>query len=147
MALKDRVEARYSTERIKQWTNPQKTGSGAKDDGRLDNAVEAAISDFRVYVGKVYDDDNEAHRNIAVDGVVVHLKVWADQRGSDKEFDRYLNRLKALARTEGGRDRILPVIRTPEGEPVEPIFTARRFEDLTPDPPRDRGQDDDNRLE
>lgn len=134
--LKVEVEARYSAVRIRQWTNPQKQGTDGKDDGRFDKAICDVQSDFRIYAGKDFDEDDEDDINIASEGVIAKLRLRADHGGefAEEEHNNWRKSLRALARVTS-RDRILAEA-TFRTDREQQEFQDERFGDLVPNPPR-----------
>ena len=137
------VQARYSTQILKNLTNPQSAGSSAIDTTRLDNACTDTQAEFEVYAHAEYDADEPRHVSVAVAHVVAILKRYTGQKGADEEYRRSLDRMKALAKVEN-RARITPDTNSPlqsTSEQTSANVTPRPatdwpvFEDIVPDPP------------
>lgn len=150
MALIDEVRARYSASRLRGLTNPQKGGTSAEDTARLDLAVEDTLADFEIEVGVIYLNTDRRHVAVGVMGVIENLRLRVVQGATvdDKTHQTYLKKLKALARVTA-RDRILPEVTVPDGEPrasdgSRPMdFDRRRFDGLVLESPRRRDGDSD----
>lgn len=144
MALADEVTNRYPASRLKQLTNPNDQDGGSVNTTKLGYAVTDVQADFTTYCATTYDNSNSQHVVVAVDGVIAKLALWQEAAGAQAEalHDRYLERLRALARVTG-RDRITPKTKTvltssseqTGTETVRPDTDRELYDDLIPDPP------------
>ena len=145
MALADEVIARYPASRLKQLTNPNDQAASTVDTTVLGYAVADVIADFLTYCATTFDVTDSRHVSVAVKGVVATLALQTEAAGGNAQtdFDKYLDRLKDLARVTG-RDRITPrtkSVLTPTAErlgteTVRPDTDRPDYEDLIPDAPR-----------
>lgn len=147
MALTDRVTARLSSQRLIELTNPDNAGASSVDTTRLGYAATDTMADFEIYAGVEYDDDDERHVAVGIDGVVFHLARNAGLVAPEIE-QRWHQRLEALGKVTG-RNRVTPVTssnlqasrESTASSPVRPIFDPENTGGLQLRPPRgDRGE-------
>jgi hypothetical protein len=109
MALTDEVQNRLSSQLLINITNPQNSTADSIDTTRLSNAVSDVEADFKIECGVAYDNDDETHVTVAVQGVYAKLLIRSAQVDavSYAFHDKYIERLRAL-KLIAGRDRIVP---------------------------------------
>ena len=109
MPLTTHVTDRYSTQFVKNLTNPQDPTASAVDAARLLNAANDVEADFKIRVGVAYSDTTDTHISVAVQGVIAKLMLYAGQSlsGANDAHQQYMDRLWQLAKVTG-RNRILP---------------------------------------
>jgi len=144
MALADEVTSRYPGSRLVQLTNPNDQDASAVDATILGLACTDVEADFLTYTATAYDNSEAQHVAVAVEGVVAKLAQRTEASGeiADSQHEKYLDRLRALARVTG-RDRIRPKttsVLTVSSErigteTVYPDTDRNAFEDFVPDPP------------
>lgn len=130
--LSDAFEARYSAQRIVEWTNPGVPAATTKDSARLLLACADAEADFLTYTRTAFDSTDAAgllaqQKPVAFVGVRAYLLSWLDQAGGDKAIAEYHRRLRELEKVTGG-DRVLPTTSSnlvPSAVPRNPGTTAR----------------------
>lgn len=133
MALSDRVTARLSTKRLVALTNPDAPHStNTVDSDRLAAACSDAEAEFEAVVGAEYDDSDSRHHAVAV--MAVEWKLLGYSGTKDEAWARareeFLAAAERLAKTRGGRARILPQTTSeltpsqevPSGVEVRPDF-------------------------
>lgn len=145
MALTDDIQARYSTQRLVELTNPGDVTATTIDTTNLANAILDVEADLAIYAGVTYDGSDARHLSVAIPGVLLKLLLYTNNAGAgyaDKEKD-WLERVKALARVTS-RDRIQPqtnsvLTPTPEQagvEVVRPGSDRPNFDDFNLDDPQ-----------
>ena len=141
MALSDRVTERFSAQFMVSITNPDDQDAASINTTLLGYAATDVEADFKVYAGIEYDETEDTHVSVAVQGVILKLQNRRSQ-GEPRSDDNWIERLKALAMVTA-RDRISPVTdsilspsdRSDETTPIRPIFDPDNFEDITPTTP------------
>jgi hypothetical protein len=143
MALSDEVIARYSAQRIIEWTNPDATSALSADATRLARACTDAQAEFEIRCGVAFDVTDARHVAVAVRGVRAYLLSYTDSPSGKDAMSAYHRELADVAKVTG-RDRILPttnsnlepspVPRTP-GTTARPGFDDSVFDAVTPQPP------------
>lgn len=137
MALSDEVIARFSTQRLKNLTNPDAPSATSYDATRLATACTDAAADFEIYAGTVFDVTDARHVPVAIRGVVAYLHTYTDNGAAADALKAFRFELKALAKVTG-RDRILPYTDSalePSPNPREGTTRARpAFDDSVFDP-------------
>lgn len=107
MALLDDVRARYSSQILKNASNPQNSTATTEDSGREAAAVSDVQAAFEVLAGVEYDSSDDRHVLYGTEGVLVRLLVMTGQ--SDKsEWKDWKKELKTELARVTGRDRIVP---------------------------------------
>ena len=145
MSLSSNVQARYSTQRLRQLTNDGDQSATAIDTTVLGYACTDVEADFLVYAGLAYDDSTATHVSVAVEGVLAKLRMRMDSAGSSAKeaHDSYVERLRSLHLITGG-DRVTPTTNSelyPSDEnpdnvtTLRPAFDDDHFDDLIPEPP------------
>lgn len=140
MSLRTVVEARVSTTRLKQLTNPDDAAASSASSTKLDAACSDAAGEFEVYAQTVFDETDARHIATAVDLVILLLQERgaAHVEGLSAQREKIVQRLKDLALVTG-RDRVLP---TSAEETFEAI-PAELFEDTTLNPQTPLDEDED----
>ena len=143
MSLSTLVQARYSSQRLVNLTNPDAGTQTSIDSARLTAACDDAEAEFEVHTGVEFDETDARHVSYAVRGVIALLTERMGTKGGAEQLQRWyeaLNRLRQVT----GNDRTTPestslLEPTPEDDgrttPVRPAFDDRRFRGLTVDPP------------
>lgn len=128
MSLSSEVIARFSSQRLKEWTNPDAPEGTTYDATRLGYACTDAQADFEIFAGVTFDVSDARHVATAIMGVRAYLLCYLDQGAGTKALDDWHSgKLKSLGRVTG-RDRILPATGsnlTPSPVPRIPGSTAR----------------------
>ena len=157
IALTTEVTARYSTQKLVEFTNPDVPWAVAIDAGRLAAACADAAGDFLRIVGVAYDTDDThavhaAHVGPAVHRAFARLAEYMDPAGafaadllskSEAELDDLRGRVGMGARFVPVTDSVLSPSfpDTSSGFPVRPDFDTSRFSDYLPGiAPRDPNQ-------
>ncbi len=130
--LSDAFEARYSAQRIVEWTNPGVPAATTKDSTRLLAACTDAEADVKTFTRTVFDSTNAAgllaqQLPVALHGVRAYLLSWLDQGAGDAAIAEFHRRLRELEKVTGG-DRVLPTTSSnlvPSAVPRTPGATAR----------------------
>lgn len=139
MSLSSNVQARYPAQRLIEWTNPDNRAAVAIDTAVLDKAVADVEGDFLARVGVIYDDANKAHVSVAVEGVRLRLIQRLGVAKTDEDESRYFAGLAAVAKGQGGRQRVVPAALAQETRSQE-----RSREDLQDFLPEDVLRDPDD---
>lgn len=142
MSLSTQVTGRYSSQRMKNLTNPDNPAASAVDSARLNYACADVVGDFITYAGIDYDDTDAQHVSVGVEGVIALLTVRMGTKGGDTLVEAYRKRLEQLRLTTSG-DRIDPgtnTMLTPtnpgdDGTIVRPPFDVDNFRGVQVDPP------------
>lgn len=142
MSLVASVQARYSAQLLLSLTNPQDSTATVEGAARLALAATDVEAAFKVYAGAAYDDADPTHVSLAVEGVLVKLRVYLGQTKAEEQYTAWTKRLDDL-RKIGANDRILPVSssvlepasESRDGETVRPWSDIGVFDHLVPDPP------------
>lgn len=135
--LSSLVTARWSTDKLARLTNPDDASATTTDATRLATACADAAVEFEAVAGVVLDPDNAYHVPAAVDAVLyVLLKNGGTLEGDSLEGaeKRFLASAERLAKTKGGRARVLPQTTSqltpseeaPNGAEVRPDFDRRQ---------------------
>lgn len=106
MALTDEVQARYSTQILRNASNPQNSTATSIDTTRLGYAVTDVQAEFKKR-GITYDNSIDTHVTTAVPGVFARLLVLTGQDGGREQWSAFTDDLKLLTETTS-RDRIVP---------------------------------------
>ena len=83
MALLDEVQSRYSTEILKQLTNPDDTSATSINTTILGVAAADTVAAFERLALATYDNDNAVHIEVCAQGVVAKLKVFSDPNNKE----------------------------------------------------------------
>ena len=142
MSLSSQVTGRYSTQRIRQLTNPDNPSASSSDTTRLNYACADVTGDFITYAGLTYDDTDAQHVSVGVEGVIALLTVRMGTKGGEALVEAYRKRLEQLRLTTSG-DRIDPgtnTMLTPtnpgsDGTVVRPPFDTDNWRGVQVDPP------------
>ncbi len=143
MPLSTHVTDRYSTPYLRQVTNPQNPNATTVNTTLLGNAATDVDALFEVYSGVAYDDSNQLHIAVAVDGVISFLLERTGQAAARERMEAWITAMRALSRVEG-RNRIVPDSTTKMQPSADdrlsttprPAFDDRRFDAVLPAPPR-----------
>lgn len=145
MSLTSNFESRYSAFIVKNISNPQLSGATTKDAARIALAETDVKAIFEDTVGVAYDDDNVKHVAVAVKGMYLTLLSWTTQNDDSVkvEYDKWVETLDRLAKTIGGRKRLLPqttslTVRTSEKTGTttpKPAFDSANFTDMRANAP------------
>ncbi len=147
--LADAVEARYSSEVLRQLTNPYEPEAVAIDDTKLEAAAAEVAGWFPIYVQAELDLTNAVHLSVAVDGVVMLLQKWGGTAQGVASITReaWLEACREVRNTSA-RSRIEPQTNSPEipEDPVsspaaEPPFSKRMWDPLIPGRSSNRSAD------
>lgn len=140
MSLSTVVQARLSTNRLVQLTNPDGTGNTVNTTA-LDNAITDVEAMWPVYAQEAFDETDATHLAIGVRAVEGWLQLLAT--GEDDKWRAAEKAMQALAAV-GPRARISPVSnaeatptseRTSAGDTPRPHFDRARFRDVAPNAP------------
>ncbi len=130
------VEARYSSTRVRGWTNGDNPDASTVNQTILLQACSDATNDFPTYVGVDYDETDAQHLLMAIRGVRAYLLLYMDQSDGQKYLDTYHDDLERLAKIKG-RDRVQPqttsrLVPTIEGADgrTRPNFDNSTFDDV-----------------
>lgn len=143
MSLTTLVQARYSSQRLANLTNPDAPNATTTDSARLTAACADAEAEFETHTGVVFDETDARHVSYAVRGVVAILTDRMGTKGGAEQLQRWYESLARL-RQVTGNDRTTPETNsvmqpTPEDDgrttPVRPAFDDRRYRGITLDPP------------
>lgn len=145
MALTDEVESRYGAQFLVNLTNPY-DDANAIDTTRFGLAATDVEDLFKIFAGLVYDSTDGMHNAIAVEGVIVLLKIRTGlEKGSLKKewVKEFLVPLSLVT----SRDRVGPVTssvltQSTEESGAKPHFDNERFADVLPTVPSARGDID-----
>ncbi len=144
-ALTDAVEVRYNAQDLIQMTNAGDDLSATEvNQPRFDAAAADAVAVFLTDGAIAFDETDDQHIQVAVQGVVAFLKGFgksADAAASDQQ-DAYIDRVVLLAKFST-RARISPKTTSKDKDVTIPSLDARRFTDYVPDPPPNRTLQDD----
>lgn len=150
----DRIKTTHSSAMLRQLTNPDAPGTSSITDSVGTQACDFAKEEFAMVVGVTYDDSIVSHQ-FAIDELVIYiLQLWANKLGesASKREEAVYGRLKRLAQTRGGRNRITPTTSSPDvptddsrggaiSEPL-PDFDLTKFDKVTPNDPQGSGAGD-----
>lgn len=139
--------ARYSTQRVKELTNPDAQGETSYNATRLAKAATDAELEFETVVGVDLDTDNGNHVRVACMVMETVLLEWGAGRTSEAKDARTRSdaALASIAKVLG-RNRILPKSSstlTPSSDGsgiVRPAFDPRRLESIQLNPPGPRNE-------
>jgi len=142
--LTDAFEARFSTQRVLEWTQPDNPSATTKDATRLGYAGTDAEARFKVEVGVAFDATDARHLQACIPGVRAFLLLYLDQDAGKKALDQWItDHLKPLSKVTG-RDRLAPrtdslLVPTIEGATgtVRPAFDHSTMSDVLLDNPAD----------
>jgi hypothetical protein len=152
MTLAAEVQSRYSVQQLKNWTNPLNPSATIVNTTLLNLACTDVTADFLNMAELAFDVANAEHLSVAVEGVVMKLRMWAGQLPDETaRLDLWGKRLKSL-RDTGPRRRVDPVtnsLLTPTVDdtsrgPVRPAFDKSVFEPLIPGAPKSANLDEDH---
>ena len=143
----DRVVTTHSAAMLRQLTNPDVPGASSINSTLGNQAALFAIEEFAINVGVSYDDTETSHQ-FAIDELVIYiLQLWANKLGeaASKREEAVYGRLKRLAKTRGGRNRITPQTTSPDAPTDDtrggaisnpmPDFDLSKFDQVTPNDP------------
>lgn len=96
--LQNDVKTRYSVSVLAALTNPDAPEVTAIDDPRLDLAVADVEGDFLRILGRTYDSTLKEHVSVAVEGVMVKLRLRTGNTGDGVtvQEEKWLERLRGL---------------------------------------------------
>ena len=142
MPLTTHVTDRYSDAYLRTVTNPQNPNATSTNTTLLANAATDVDALFEVYSGVEYDDDNQLHIAVAVDGVISFLLQRTGQSAARERMDAWITAMRALSRVEG-RNRLTPDSSTkmvPSKDDrltatPRPAFDDRHFDSVLPGRP------------
>ncbi|HKS16680.1 MAG TPA: hypothetical protein VJU16_05160 [Planctomycetota bacterium] len=131
MSLRTVVEARVSSQRLVQLTNPDNQAATALDSTRLDAACSDAAGEFQIYAQTVFNEADPRHIAPAVDLVILTLQERgaAPAEGLGAQREKIVQRLKDLSLVTG-RNRILPE----SAKDTSETFSDDVFENTLVDP-------------
>lgn len=138
--LADAVEARYSSEVLRQLTNPYDPSASGIDDTKLEAAASAVAGWFPIYAQAELDVTDPVHLDVAVDGVIMLLQKWGGTATGVAAVTReaWVEACREVRNT-GARSRIEPQTNSPElpedpvtTRPAEAPFSQRMWEPLIP---------------
>lgn len=139
MSLITEWQARFSSAKQIQYTNPDNSPANTVDATRLAAAAADAAAEFRSVTGRTFDTTDANHVRAAVDGVTYFLL----KRGASVDGD-FVRRLREdWHRQLAGLADLAPVttsLLTPSdpdlsGGPVRPDFDRESLGTLVPNPP------------
>src|SRR3990167_4121506 len=107
MTLLSDYQARYSTQLLTNWSNPQDSTPTTPDTTQEGYAADAAQADFEAVCGVTYSSSNATHVSAAVPLVAAKLQVFTGH-ASEEYYDNAIKRCKEIYRLVLGRDRIMP---------------------------------------
>lgn len=144
MALPDLVLARYSVDRLKQWTNPDEPTAAAYSAGHLTAACDDAEGEFETEIGVAFDASDKTHVPLAVDRAIANLRKRMDPTGAfTAQADRETMEALRNARAKIGAGQRLPITTDSKFTPsvvdgahgaVRPDMDADKLHDLLLDP-------------
>lgn len=144
MSIESQFRTRYSTELVKQITNPQNSGATSEDTARTGLAASDVQGMFRIYVNEDYDETKSQHVAVAVKALFGLLLVYTGQAGGQESsiYRQIEDDMRALAKIGArGRMRVKSTSQltpTPESEqgasPIRPDFDRPSLADLVPGP-------------
>ncbi len=147
-ALADEYIAIYGSDRIINISNPSSPESATQDTTRIEKAALAAIKDFETIVGISFDETDQEHLTICVDGV----DAWLDFRtpsikGGKQARKDYREELEAV-RLRKSAHAIAPKTNSnyvPSTHPTgRPPLDSVSFDRLRMNPPRTSSVNDRN---
>jgi hypothetical protein len=147
MSLASEVTARFDPQTLAELTNPRAPGTSSVDATKLSKACTSAEAAFKVYAGKVFDETDVRHVDVAAEFVVAFLFKWGASNGAtaSARWNEAVEMAHALARVTS-RDRMVPrssseLTPSPEStglDPVRPDFDRSRIGGLVPRMPSDQ---------
>jgi hypothetical protein len=148
------VTDRYDNQALVELTQQRDTTTGTVDATVGERAVTAVTALWPVYVQEDYDDTNQGHLELAVEGVIAMLFKWGGttHRIAQVRWDEWLDFARAWRNTHA-RARIVPTTNKPDTEVKSPAPSTnytpwsdkQKFSGLTPG--RRQGVDLDSDLE
>lgn len=142
MSLRTNVEARISSQKLLELTNPENRAASSVNTSLLDTACTDVVADLAIHAGLTYDDTNALHVTVAVEGVVLKLRAYAKPaaENTDAQYQRWLERRVAALAKVTSRDRIWPETNselepsseTRGGIPRRPRFDEQKFDGIKP---------------
>ena len=144
MPLATHVTDPNTTQYLRQVTNPQNPNATTVNTTLLGFAADDVDALFEVYSGVAYDDANQLHIAVAVDGVISFLLQRTGQSAAQQRMDTWIAAMRSLSRVEG-RNRITPDSNTlmqPSADDrltvtPRPAFDDRFFDRVLPGSPRE----------
>lgn len=137
----DAVKDRYDAQALAELTQQRDTTDGTIDDTVGERAVTAVTSLWPVYVQEAYDETEQGHLELAVEGVIAMLFKWGGttHRIAQVRWDEWLDFARAWRNTHA-RARIIPDTSKPDTQqksqppstPHTPWSDDRRFDGLSP---------------
>lgn len=137
--MRARWEAAVPEKRRRQLSNADNTGGGSQNNTVVDAACVRVASWIRIWAGLVYDDDDERHQTVAVDGITVILQkqngaaekggAWKDWKFAVKDLALVTSRNRVKPSTSS---KLTPTPEVQNGEIVRPDFDRPKFDREVP---------------
>ncbi len=143
----DRVKTLYDQNLLRQLTNAGTPGASTINDTIGNSAAAFAVEEFANVVQVSYDDTIVSHQFAINELVIFILQTWANKLGeaASKREEVVYKRLKTLAKTRGGRNRVTPTTSSPDvptddsrGGTIPnplPAFDLTKFDKVMPNDP------------
>jgi len=139
--LWDAVRDRYDPQALAELTQQRETYDGSIDDAVGERAVTALVALWPTYIQEEYDETDQGHIEVGVEGVIAMLFKWGGttHRIAQVRWDEWLDFARAWRNTHA-RARIIPTNSVPDTKrssqapstPYTPWSDNKRFDGLSP---------------